>query len=454
MSTRALIIAIEDYPESRQVSRTLEGTAENAAKFAQCIESELQIPKQQIFFCSSGESEYITFGSKREDIKKAVTQLLQQGANATNRLIVYLSGHGIMKPGEVSDPHTHVLLCSDFKSSRESGDACIQIEDLTTLLSRGLGAGTHLAFIDACRTVDNNIRPTEFGINPEIAQSGTANQFHLVSAKTGDYAPNDSLFVDTLIDCLNGNTITLVPDEKVAGSGWVTFQQVAKQVEKQMAEVNRSIEIRSVAEKSDYRIRRVNQPGPTATILDVDSRKAPPVELLTTYDEVIFLGETNSQLAGKPRDKDWNSLDQPNFLELAFTARERRPWQRLEIFSIEDLSTAGRIDRTLAELEQERDEAEEYLKTNAARIAQELRIYRYEYAGTYASLWTANDGKRRVHTSARKLGVDIRMTPSQDFIDFPGNHHPIVNDNFEFVNTVLAQPSTHCLFEYPLASGT
>ena len=137
MDARALVIAVEDYPGLGS-SNKLAGTIANAVQFAKVIETLLSVPRKNIIFCSSNGCEYRTHGTRRSEIEQAILKLLDDGLNTTNCLFVFLSGHGIMKPADGSDPHTDVLLCSDFKSSRESGNACIRVDELTTLLARGL----------------------------------------------------------------------------------------------------------------------------------------------------------------------------------------------------------------------------------------------------------------------------------------------------------------------------
>ena len=295
METRALIIAVEHYPESKSTSDRLEGTIANAEKVARWLENAIQVPRERILFCSSDDSPYRTHGATRDEIKKAVIRLINEGGNVTDRLLVFLSGHGVMKSGKPGELHSDILLSSDFIASDCSGDACIQVDELTVLLARSLGAGSHVCFVDACRTVDDNLQPIGLGLKPPAAASGVAGWYQLLAATAGGYAVSDSQFVDLLIKCLDG-ACELDYDIPDSGDRWVTFRSIAKAIEKEFELIQRGIEVRSAATSVDYRIRSMKCSGQVLPVVGLGGTKSPPVEFLTAYDEVMFLGETNSQL--------------------------------------------------------------------------------------------------------------------------------------------------------------
>ncbi len=434
MKTRALVIAIEKYPTSLETSRTLPGTLDNAKKFTQWLEQNLIVAATDIIFCTSAPPGEADYGTSRKQIKRALQRLIQDGIDDTERLFVFLTGHGVMKPSQNGEPHEDFLLCSEFESSAISGDECIRISELTTLLSRNLGAGSHFYFIDCCRTVSSVLNPGNLGIAGTPANSGVANIYLLHSAASGAAATNDSLFTDLVLRCLSGEG-EMDQDPNSPGDYHITFRNVARTVEQGFNQVQRSVEIRTIAQKSDVRVRTVQRAGPTATIQNSSGRKSPPVELLTLYDEVIFLGETNSQLYP--------------MIEKAFAARQQRRWKRLDVLSIEDLTQAARPELTLPQLELERGTAEEKLQGNAARFAEEFSLYRYNYVGTYGSLWKASDGRRRVHVSARLPGIDIRISPASDIVDFPANRHPQVDLYFRIAEAAIRSGEARCIFRHP-----
>ncbi|MGV2340187.1 MAG UNVERIFIED_CONTAM: caspase family protein [Planctomycetaceae bacterium] len=231
MKTRALIIAIEEYPSSQETSRTLPGTLDNAKRFTQWLEQNLNIPATDIIFCVLGPPGAATHGTSRQQIKKALVQLMQKGLDDTEMLFVFLTGHGVMKTSQNGDPHEDFLLCSEFESSVISGDECICISELTTLLSRSLGAGSHFYFIDCCRTVNKDLNPGNLGINGTRANSGVANIYLLHSAASGAAATNDGLFTDLVLRCLSGQD-EMDRDPNSPGDYHITFRNVARTVEK------------------------------------------------------------------------------------------------------------------------------------------------------------------------------------------------------------------------------
>ncbi len=197
---------------------------------------------------------------------------------------------------------------------------------------------------------------------------------------------------------------------------------------------NKRLEFRSLAESSDFSIRSTRVPGPTATIVSPSGNKNPPIELLIAYDEIIFQGETNGQL--------------PTFLQHAFEKRGKVPWKRLDILSIDDLTGAARPGVPLLTLEGERHSAEEYFKQHAAVLGQNLFLYRYGYRGTYGSMWKRADRRRRVHASSRIAGMNIRQSPSQDYIDFADNKHPMVDVYFKIAHDAIEAEGTRCIFSH------
>lgn len=169
-------------------------------------------------------------------------------------------------------------------------------------------------------------------------------------------------------------------------------------------------------------------------------KKSPPIQFLSDYDEVIFLGETNSQL--------------PPMLHKAFALRReigKTRWKSLRILSIDDLSRNGRPGLTAEALTAERDGAEAEFRKLAAEYCDVMELYRYSYAGYYGSFWTASDGRRRAHVSAIIPGLDIRTTQSSDFVDYPGATQPTVEFYFQRARSILESPETTRIFQYPSA---
>jgi len=434
MTTRAFIVAVEHYPESTATSRHLPGTIASAERFAGWLQKELGVDKKNVVFCSSGDSDFKTHGTTTPQIKRAILDLIRTGHNDTECLFVYQCGHGVMLPSREFD--LDLLLCSDFVEPQISGYACIEVNELTELFARSLGAGTHLYFIDACRARANNLDATRLGITPFDATSGEADWFQLSSGKPSEAVPTDSLFIDSLLNGLSGQS-RLIADEHEEGRSWITFQNVAESIADSLAIHQREIFVRSKG-KADFRIADTTRAQGVSTIVDDYGIKSPPVKLLTEFEEIVFLGETNGQL--------------PMFVSKAFALREKHKkgrWRKLEILSIEDLHTAFRYDKPTKKLEEERAACESYFQNDGISVADQIALYRYRYVGTYGSFWKGDTGKRWAHVSAGLVGEDIRVSPASDYVDFASSRHPKVDRYFDLVGRVIQSDDCRCIFYHP-----
>ncbi len=144
MTTRAFIAAVEHYPESTSTSQQLPGTIESGERLARWLREGLDVARGNIIFCASGDSEFRTHGTATRQIKQAIIDLVGQGYNDTERLFVFLSGHGLMIPRLEQD--LSILLCSDFSNSQVSGGACLEINEFTKLLREKPGGRHTLLF--------------------------------------------------------------------------------------------------------------------------------------------------------------------------------------------------------------------------------------------------------------------------------------------------------------------
>ena len=427
MITRALIVAIEHYPESTATSQALPGTIEAAERFARWLQTELAVQKEDIVFCASGQSDYRTHGTATQEVKRAILDLIRAGHNQTDSLMVYLAGHGVMLPQRVSD--SDLLLCSDFVEPQISGSNCIELSELTKLLATSLGIGNHFYFVDACRSEVEDFDPTRLGITPFAATSGTADSYQLLSGRPFEAVPSDSLFVDSLLDALGTSA------QELEG-GRISFQTVAESVASAFEQQQRKIFVR-LSGGTDGLIRKPLS-GSAPTILDEVGTKIPPVQLLIDFDEVAFLGQTNGQL--------------PDHLRQAFQIRSylnKGRWSKLQVLSIEDLANAFRNGVSIDQLNAEREQCEAFFRNEATTMADSIELYRYRYIGTFGSLWRSRTGKRRAHLSAGLPGVDIRVSPAEDFVDFPGSPHPAIDRGFDLVERAIESDDCQLLFRHP-----
>ena len=113
------------------------------------------------------------------------------------------------------------------------------------------------------------------------------------------------------------------------------------------------------------------------------------------------------------------------------------------------MSKAFRPEASLEELTAERDVMEKYFRDAVAEITDALRLYRYDYIGTYGSLWRASDGRRRVHASSGIVGRDIRQSAPIDYVDFPEAPLARIEEYYADIST-LKEDSDRCkrIFEY------
>jgi endonuclease G len=435
----ALIISVENYPKNGALATPVVGAIANAARLADFLADELGYA---IVFCCSGKHARKTHGSKKKDIVAAVKELLREKVDEVEQLIIYIVGHGMSVPKAAA--FEDILLCEDY-INQNSRDACISIDELTRTLAQGLGAGSHLALLDVCRTVSAQTH-SGLGLNVKNAATGVASRFQIASASKGGVAENDSLFVDSILQSIDGSQFA-DPDMLDPNIRWVTFNSVCSDLEETFQKHRRAWHI-SKDGVGNFQILKVPAARRVATIRDPGKLKVPPVRLLSYFDEISFLGETNSQLAGVPRDEQWRVIHgAENFVEQALKLRDRK-WKRLDVFNIEDLSKAGRPSNSVVQLNQERDEVENYLASNAHLLAEELRIFRYDYCGFYGSFWNTSNDERRVHVSRRVASQDIRQAPSDDYIDFKSQRMPLIDELYNTLSGVRTADSTRLVFHY------
>ena len=430
MSAKAFVIAIEDYSLTNAFARTLTGVCAGAERFLKCVTDDLDVARSDCFVCSSREfSGTQKFPDSKSGIKNAVRNILDSGKDQTERLYVYIAGHGVSV--ETRGQQADYLLTSDFANTRDSGDCSISTIELARLFGREMGPGNHLWFIDTCQTSIPAFAAAGLGINPVDSYCGRASYFILNSASPGQVAANDSCFIDAIVSGLAGNS-RLIESVDQPGVYRVTFQSIASAVSETLKEHGRQTYVRTQGGRNDCTIRALTRATPTAAILTAEGMKSPPVKLLTDFDDLVFLGETIGQL--------------PDQIEAAFQFRQFQPWKSIELFSVNDLSKAFRRGTDVRELESERRSMEEYFIANARTLAHRMRLFRYDYDRRYMSLWQSNDGCRRAHVSAGVLGEDIRNADATDYVDFPNARIEKIDSFYHDVDRVRESDTCMCIF--------
>ena len=109
MSVRALIIAVEHYPETTEFASQLPGTLDAAAEFATWLCEAGGAAPGDVHVCASGDAAFPAgvhmHGATRVDVIEAFEATLAQGKDATERLFVYLAGHGVQLEHRGGDVH-------------------------------------------------------------------------------------------------------------------------------------------------------------------------------------------------------------------------------------------------------------------------------------------------------------------------------------------------------------
>lgn len=225
VESRALIIAIQNYSQSQGLfSQTLDGTHDSARRFYQWLVTEKRVKPECIFLCSDGQIAadhpltrpnrsgdpgkiQLVRDASRSEIVAAILDLIDLGQDDTSELFVYFSGHGFAYRQSPWRLALDVLVASDFRSFRQSGAACIKLDELRVRLCNSLGGVDHYFMIDACRNVvdDSQFQAIGLGISPSNAQLGTPTVYTLYSVKYGEPAPVNPKFAKALMQGLRGD---------------------------------------------------------------------------------------------------------------------------------------------------------------------------------------------------------------------------------------------------------
>src|SRR4051812_12419427 len=156
MARRALIIAIENYPqaESGLVANQLPGTLDGGRKFREWLENKwkkegLAAADTEVIFCSEPKQSK-NRGATRSDIVTALDELRKKPQNTTEELFFFFSGHGFSFEAQIGQ-RADIVIASDYQNAVLSGPACLNLDEIIRWLRWHLGPGRHYYFIDACR---------------------------------------------------------------------------------------------------------------------------------------------------------------------------------------------------------------------------------------------------------------------------------------------------------------
>ena len=118
-------------------------------------------------------------------------------------------------------------MASDFKQPELSGNACLNLDQITAWLRAHLGNGRHFYFIDACRNPLDRKQIVVGDLLPFNPQgSGEASTYVLQSTANGAVAKVDGKFGNFLIDGLKGKGRAKVWDGKVTNKMYVRYDSL------------------------------------------------------------------------------------------------------------------------------------------------------------------------------------------------------------------------------------
>jgi hypothetical protein len=203
---RALIIGIENYPNSHGLDATLPGTTQAATGFRQWLIDRKKLAADQILFCAEAGTAGRTHGTNRADLLRAILEVVQGGKDRTDELFVFYSGHGFAYPESPSRKPLDVVVGADFESAALSGGACLKLQEIQTKLWYAMGPGNHYYFVDACRTL---IQPTDInvpdsGVMFGSSELGRPTVYTVCSTTLGQPAWVASGFPGALLEALGG----------------------------------------------------------------------------------------------------------------------------------------------------------------------------------------------------------------------------------------------------------
>src|SRR5262245_54238523 len=121
MAPRAVVISVANYAQDQAFGKTLPGADDSAKEFAEWLISSKRVNPPDIVRLTD---------PTRIDLEKAFRDLVDNGRDATERLFVFFSGHGISfqdVPGHQRP--ADILITSEFENLQDSGHSCMKLDD-------------------------------------------------------------------------------------------------------------------------------------------------------------------------------------------------------------------------------------------------------------------------------------------------------------------------------------
>jgi hypothetical protein len=209
MPPRALIISVENYDRSNVLAKKLPGTDAGATAFRQWLVERKGLDPVRfpdaIRCCAGAGFQGRTSGTTRKEIIDELKYLVEHGHDDTPELYFFFVGHGFAYPLPRGGP-IDVLVASDFTDLANSGDACLQLQEIQEKLWASMGPGEHYYFVDACRNpvAEKDIDPVSLGKVFATSDLGKPSRYTLFSTAPGQAAAVGSGFARVLVDGLQG----------------------------------------------------------------------------------------------------------------------------------------------------------------------------------------------------------------------------------------------------------
>jgi hypothetical protein len=205
MTTRALVIVIEDYSQGKFLPN-LPGVNKDGQIFIQWLLEKKGVTPADILCCAGRGFKGRTNGTSSSEIINEITKAVTNWADKTDEFYFYFSGHGFSYSTSTFEKSVDILVASDFTDLATGGRACLQLNEIKTKLWKALGPRHHYYFIDACRNQiqPDAISPAGTGLGFVSSQLGTPTVYKMFSTALGAVSKTQSGFTTLLIKGLNG----------------------------------------------------------------------------------------------------------------------------------------------------------------------------------------------------------------------------------------------------------
>ena len=250
MNARGFIIAIEEYSNSTTLAQQLPGTNNDAEAFRNWLIDKKKVDEASILACVGPACAWRTTGTTHDEIVAELRKLASNWKEEDNdELYFYFSGHGFSYEADTATIQIDVFVASDFVDAENSGDACLQFQEIQKKLWTSLGPGNHYYFIDACRNPisRDDIEVPIIGKKFPASSRGRSKYYALYSTALGQVAKVNSGFTKLLLQGLNGGGTA---KKWEANKMYVTFERLRDYVKAKLK--NQEIEANTGADGDGF----------------------------------------------------------------------------------------------------------------------------------------------------------------------------------------------------------